>query len=211
MDPNKQKQILDNLPSSPGVYLMKGAHGKILYVGKAKNLKNRVRSYFSDSSSDNRFIARNVRRLIADIEILLTRTEKEALLLENTLIKTHLPRFNIKLRDDKNYLCLRLDLRAAWPRLEIVRRPKKDGALYFGPYHSASRARETLKVVERSFKLRSCKDSFMKNRSRPCIQHQMHRCMAPCVLDVDKEAYQNQVAFVRMFLKGRKKGRGYYA
>ncbi len=204
MDSKKQNQILDNLPTSPGVYLMKGAHGKILYVGKAKNLKNRVRSYFAEHSSDNRYIARNVCRLVSDIEVVLTQTEKEALLLENTLIKTHLPRFNIKLRDDKNYLCIRLDERVAWPRLEIVRRPKKDGALYFGPYHSAARARETLKVVERSFKLRSCKDSFMKNRSRPCIQHQMHRCMAPCVLEVDRAAYRNQVAFVRLFLTGKK-------
>jgi excinuclease ABC subunit C len=204
MDSEKQQQLMDNLPTSPGVYIMKGVHGKILYVGKAKNLKSRVRSYFSDHSSDTRYIARNVRRLVADVEIVLTGTEKEALLLENTLIKTHRPRFNIKLRDDKDYLCLRLDQSAEWPHLEIVRRPQKDGALYFGPYHSASRARETLKLVERSFKLRSCKDSYMKNRSRPCIQHQMHRCLAPCVLDVDREEYLNQVGFVRLFLRGKK-------
>ena len=205
MNPEKQQQILENLPSSPGVYLMRNARGKILYVGKAKNLKHRVRSYFADHSSDSRYIARNVRRLVEDVEVVLTNTEKEALLLENTLIKTHQPRFNIKLRDDKNFLCLKLDETAKWPRLEIVRRPKKDGALYFGPYHSATSARQTLKVVDRSFKLRSCRDSYMRNRARPCIQHQMHRCLAPCVLEIDREEYLSQVAFVRLFLQGKKK------
>ena len=204
MKREKQKKLLENLPASPGVYLMKSADGKILYVGKAKNLRSRVRSYFSNTGQDTRFIARNTRRLVDDIDIILTTSEKEALLLENNLIKEHTPRFNIKLRDDKNYICIRLDLRVEWPKLEIVRRPKKDGANYFGPYHSAASARETLKVVKRSFKLRSCKDGYMKSRARPCIQHQMHRCLAPCVLDVDREEYLRQVTYVKLFLQGRR-------
>jgi excinuclease ABC subunit C len=204
MERGKLKELLDGLPAAPGVYLMKNADGEILYIGKAKNLRSRVRSYFAKSGQDTRFLARNVRRLIDDIEIVLTASEKEALLLENNFIKAHTPRFNIKLRDDKEYICLRLDARTPWPKLEVVRRPKKDGALYFGPYHSASSARETLKVVKRNFKLRSCKDGFMKNRTRPCIQHQMHRCLAPCTLPVVRDEYLRQVTYVRLFLQGRK-------
>lgn len=204
MKKDKQKKLLESLPTSPGVYLMKSAEGIILYVGKAKNLRSRVRSYFSSSGQDPRYIARNTRRLVEDIEVILTTSEKEALLLENNLIKEHTPRFNIKLRDDKNYISIRLDTRVRWPKLEIVRRPEKDGASYFGPYHSAAAARETLKVVKRSFKLRSCKDGYMKNRVRPCIQHQMHRCLAPCVYDVDRQEYMGEVDCVKLFLQGRR-------
>ena len=204
MENEKLTQLLTDLPDSPGVYLMKDRTGRILYIGKAKNLKNRVRSYFVEHGGDTRFIARNTRRLVHDIEVILTASEKEALLLENNLIKTHNPRFNIKLRDDKTYPSLRLDPGAPWPTLEIVRRPKKDGAYYFGPYPSASAARQTLKIVQKSFKLRSCKDTYMRNRTRPCIQYQMHRCLAPCVLAVDRDEYAEQVAYVRLFLQGRK-------
>ena len=192
------------MPLSPGVYLMKTPRGTIIYIGKAKNLKERVRSYFTESKSDNRFITRHVHKLVGDIETIITNTEKEALLLENNLIKTHSPRFNVRLRDDKNYLSLRLDTKARWPRLEIIRRPKKDGAFYFGPYHSASSARETLKLVNKYFKLRSCKDRVMANRTRPCLNYQMHRCFGPCVLDVDEDDYRQQVEYVRLFLSGRR-------
>ncbi len=204
MNKKQQEKVLRDLPSSPGVYLFKNRKGEILYIGKAKNLKRRVRSYFISGTTDSRFVAKHIHRLVADIEVVLTHSEKEALLLENNLIKEHSPRFNIKLRDDKNYLSLRLDLNAEWPKLEIIRRPKHDGALYFGPYHSASSARSTLKLVHKSFKLRSCKDGYMRNRTRPCIQHQMHRCMAPCVLEVDRGEYLRQVAYVQLFLKGRR-------
>jgi excinuclease ABC subunit C len=138
------------------------------------------------------------------VEVVLTASEKEALLLENSLIKSLFPRFNILLRDDKDYLCLRLDLDHRWPKLELVRRPKKDGAVYFGPYHSASSARETLKLARRHFLIRSCKDRQMANRVRPCLQHQMHRCLGPCVLEVNREEYMRQVEYMRMFLLGKK-------
>ncbi len=204
MDEDKLRALLDGLPSSPGVYLMKDTRSNIVYVGKAKNLASRVRSYFTPSTSDFRFFRLNIRRLVADIETVITSSEKEALLLENSLIKLHAPRFNIRLRDDKEYLCLRLDRRHPWPRLEVVRRSKKDGALYFGPYHSASATRETLRQVRRHFKIRSCKDRQMANRIRPCLQHQMHRCPGPCVLDVDQDEYRRQVEYVRLFLLGRR-------
>ncbi|MDJ0761690.1 MAG: excinuclease ABC subunit UvrC [Myxococcota bacterium] len=204
MDADKLKELLDTLPGSPGVYLMKDGRGTIVYVGKAKNLAKRVRSYFTPSTSDTRFFRVHIRRLVSDVEIVLTASEKEALLLENSLIKLHSPRFNIKLRDDKDFLCLRLDLKHPWPKLEVIRRPKKDGAIYFGPYHSASAARETLKLAQRHFKIRSCTDRFMANRVRPCLQHQMHRCPGPCVLDVDREEYLRQVGYIRLFLLGRR-------
>jgi excinuclease ABC subunit C len=204
MDKKKLKKLLADLPKTPGVYLMKDARGKVVYVGKAKNLSSRVRSYFAPGSSDTRFFSRNIHRYVHGIETMLTTTEKEALLLENSLIKHHAPRFNIQLRDDKNYLCLRLDRSHKWPKLEVVRRPKKDGAFYFGPYHSATAARETLKLVRRHFKIRSCKNREMANRVRPCLQHQIHRCLGPCVLDVNHEEYMEQVEYVRLFLLGRR-------
>ncbi|MCP4606721.1 MAG: excinuclease ABC subunit UvrC [Proteobacteria bacterium] len=204
MNEEKLKTLLDSLPRSPGVYLMKDARKNIVYIGKAKNLSKRVHSYFTPSTSDERFFRLNIRRLVADIEIVLTASEKEALLLENSLIKLHSPRFNVLLRDDKDYLCLRLDRSHPWPKLEVVRRPKTDGAAYFGPYHSASAARETLRLVRRHFKIRSCKDRAMANRVRPCLQHQMHRCLGPCVLDVDQTEYRRQVEYVRLFLLGRR-------
>ena len=182
---------------------MKDGNGTVIYVGKAKNLSNRVRSYFAAGTTDNRFICVNIRKLVADIEVVLTSSEKEALLLENNLIKQFSPRFNIKLRDDKDYLFIRLDRDHDWPKLEVVRRPQKDVAQYFGPYHSASAARETLRLVRRHFKIRSCKDSQMSGRLRPCLQHQIHRCLGPCVLNVDRNEYLLQVEYARLFLLGR--------
>src|SRR5206468_8150823 len=128
---------------------------------------------------------------------------KEALLLENTLIKQHQPRFNVKLTDDKNFLVLRLDPKAEWPRLEVGRRIGDDGAWYFGPYHSATSAREALRVVNRHFQLRTCTDHVLHNRRRPCLQYQIKRCPAPCVLPVSREEYGEQVRDVRLFLEGK--------
>jgi excinuclease ABC subunit C len=202
--PNRLEEQLDNLPSSPGVYLMKTAQGTLVYVGKAKNLRSRVRSYFTAGRSDHRYFARHIEEIVRDIEIIVTGSEKEALLLENTLIKEHAPRFNVQLKDDKNFLSLRFDLKEEWPRIEIIRRPKKDDAQYFGPYHSARAARETLRLVQRSFKLRSCSNRYMAGRTRPCLQHQMKRCLAPCVLDVDRSEYRREVEHARLFLLGRR-------
>lgn len=197
-------QLLDSLPISPGVYLMKDHKGKVVYVGKAKQLKNRVRQYFAPSTSDTRYFVNNLRNRLSTIDTVVTSTEKEAILLEYNLIQKYMPRYNIRLMDDKRFLCLRLDPNAHWPKLELIRKPKKDNALYFGPYPSATAARQTLKLVNRYFKLRNCTDTNFKNRVRPCLQYQIKRCLAPCTLDVDTQQYKQQVQFVRLFLEGKK-------
>ena len=194
---------LDKLPTSPGVYVFHGADGKVLYVGKARSLRSRVRSYFQPGSSDLRAFVSRLERELTDIETFVTHTDKEAALLENQLIKSHQPKYNVKLRDDKEYLSLRLDAKKPWPRLEVVRRPKPDGAQYFGPYHSATAARQTLRLVNRYFQLRTCTDTEFRFRSRPCLQHQIKRCPGPCVLAVDEKEYRAQVANVARFLDGR--------
>ena len=193
---------LERIPSDPGVYLMKGKDAKVFYVGKAANLKARVRQYFG-ATTDRRLFVGMLDRLLDDIECLITHTEKEALILENELIKRHQPRFNVELKDDKNFLHLRIDERVDWPRIDVVRRPKRDGARYFGPYHSASRIRETLKLVERHFQLRNCDDLTFRNRSRPCLQHQIERCPAPCVLPASRQDYRESVGQALLFLSGR--------
>jgi excinuclease ABC subunit C len=193
----------EGLPNQPGVYLMKDKAGRIIYVGKAVNLRNRVRSYFSAGSSDTRPFVSLLGRVLGSLETVVVSTEKEALLLENELIKKHRPRFNVQLRDDKNFLCLRLDTRHVYPRLETVRRPKRDGARYFGPYASASSIRETLRVINRFFQLRTCTDHVLETRRRPCLLHQIGRCPAPCVLSVSVEGYAANVEAVVLFLEGR--------
>ncbi|MCB9546492.1 MAG: excinuclease ABC subunit UvrC [Myxococcales bacterium] len=193
---------IDRLPVEPGCYLMRAADDEIIYVGKAASLRARVRQYFG-STSDTRFFVGLLDRFLDRIEVIITATEKEALILENELIKRHQPRFNVELKDDKSFLHLRIDESMEWPRIDVVRRPRKDGARYFGPYHSASKIRQTLKLVERYFQLRNCDDLTFKNRSRPCLQYQIKRCPAPCVLAVDRAAYQQQVQAVTLFLQGR--------
>jgi excinuclease ABC subunit C len=196
-------EILDALPAAPGVYIMKDRRGKTVYIGKAAVLRNRVRQYFQPASGDSRDFVPLLEGIVADIETVVTSNEKEALLLENTLIKKHQPRFNVNLKDDKNYLVLRLDPEAEWPRLEVVRRLGSDKAWYFGPYHSATSCRETLRVVNRHFQLRTCTDHVLHNRRRPCLQYQIKRCPGPCVLPVPPDAYAEQVRDVRLFLDGR--------
>ncbi|MFO8072397.1 MAG: excinuclease ABC subunit UvrC [Polyangia bacterium] len=196
--------VLARLPASPGVYIMRDSRGRAIYVGKAVNLRRRVRQYFAPSSSDTRPSLGEIRSCTRDVEVVVTRSEKEALLLELNFVQRLHPRLNVRLRDDKDFLGLRLDRSVEWPRLELVRRPKSDGAVYFGPFPSASAARETLKVVNRHFKLRSCRDRNFSNRVRPCVQHQIHRCLAPCVLEVSREEYMRQVEYVRLFLEGRR-------
>jgi excinuclease ABC subunit C len=201
--PRALEEILERLPTQPGVYLMKDRRGKIIYVGKAANLRVRVRQYFQPNTGDTRDFVPLLGGIVMDIETTVTSNEKEALLLENTLIKQHQPRFNVKLRDDKNYLVLRLDPNAEWPRLEVVRKFKDDDAHYFGPYHSASQCREALRVVNRHFQLRTCTDHVLHNRRRPCLQYQIKRCPAPCVLPVPDTEYKDQVRDVRLFLEGK--------
>ncbi|MBK6847939.1 MAG: excinuclease ABC subunit UvrC [Proteobacteria bacterium] len=196
------RELLERLPRAPGVYLLKNRQGRVIYVGKAKSLYARVRSYFTRSGDTRAFVGL-LSRLLGDVETVVTHNEKEALLLENTLIKEHQPRFNVLLRDDKSFLVLRLDARQDFPRLEVRRRIVADGARYFGPYHSASACRQTLRVVNRYFQLRTCSDETMANRARPCLQHQIGRCPAPCVLPVERAQYREQVEEVTLFLRGR--------
>ena len=202
------------LPEGPGCYVMKNRRGEIFYIGKAANLRARVRSYFS--GSDSRAFVSWLDELLHDLEIIVVRTEKEALLLERTLVKQHQPRFNVKLRDDKNFIHLRLrlpppartgggdaqpSLRQRYPRVEVVRGAPDDDARTFGPYHSATAARATLRVLNRHFQLRTCRDAVLDNRVRPCLQHQIGRCPAPCVHDVPD--YGERLQDAALFLSGR--------
>lgn len=206
MLPDVVTEKLEALPVSAGVYLFKDKKGTVVYVGKAKSLRARVRSYFQEGNSDNRYFIPLLQRSVGDLETIVTGTEKEAAILENNLIKEHRPRWNIKLRDDKDYISLKLDPKDEWARLWVVRRPSfdpKQTARYFGPYHSATAARRTLHLVNKHFQLRTCTDTEMKARKRPCLQHQIKRCPAPCVLEVDRAWYDEQVRNVAMFLDGR--------
>jgi len=201
--PENVKAKLDTLPTQPGCYLFKDKKGTVVYVGKARSLRARVRSYFQESTSDSRYFIPILRRTVGDLETIVTASEKEAAILEDNLIKEHRPRYNVKLRDDKSYLCLRIDPRSEWPRVELVRRPSPDGAKYFGPYHSATSARRTLHLINKHFQLRTCTDSDFASRKRPCLQYQIRRCLAPCVYEVDREWYAAQVRAVGLFLDGR--------
>ena len=194
---------LAELPAQPGCYLFKDGSGKVVYVGKAKSLRSRVRSYFQEGTSDSRFFIPLLRKIIGDLETVIVGSEKEAAILENALIKEHRPRFNVKLRDDKEFLSLRLDASVDYPRLEVVRKPSSDKAKYFGPYPSATSARRTLHLVNKHFQLRTCSDTEMASRKRPCLQYQIKRCPGPCVLTIDREHYAGQVRAVALFLEGR--------
>ncbi len=195
------EETLGRLPDEPGVYVMRDRQGHVIYVGKARRLKARVRQYFN--GHDTRAFVPLLATIVGDIETVVTANNKEALLLENNLIKENRPRFNVKLRDDSNYLVIRLDPKQTWPRLEMVRKIRQDGAQHFGPYHSASSARATLRVVNRHFQLRTCTDYVLERRTRPCLQYQIDRCPAPCVYEVDEASYAAQVQDVGLFLSGR--------
>jgi excinuclease ABC subunit C len=199
------RQKLDALPAEPGCYLMKDRAGAVVYVGKAQSLRARVRSYFDAGRGDERAFVALLDGLLGDLDVIVTRSEKEAVLLENELIKKHHPRFNVRLRDDKDFIVLRLEERHPYPRLEIrrARQRKDDGARYFGPYSSASSIRETLRIVNRWFGLRTCSDHVFDHRKRPCILYQIHRCPAPCVYEIPPEEYHQSVEDAVEFLEGR--------
>ncbi len=188
-------------PTQPGCYLMKDAGGHILYVGKAKNLRARIRSYCNET--DTRANVKFLMRRVASIEYLVVATDKEALLLENSLIKQHKPRYNVRLKDDKTYLSLRINPHEDFPRITIVRRFHRDGARYFGPYHDATAARKTLRQIQRLFPLRTCSDAVLANRTRPCLYHQMGQCPAPCAGLIGREAYHEIAGQVMLVLEGR--------
>ena len=192
----------DNLPAAPGVYLFEDESGKVIYVGKAKSLRKRVQSYFTGRDQASPKVQAMLARA-AGLETIVTATEKEALILEGNLIKKHRPRYNVVLRDDKNYLALRIDPEEEYPRLALVRQMKKDGALYFGPFASAHAVRETLKVVNRVFRLRQCSGSTFRRRQRPCLNFQMGRCLGLCARTISPEEYGRVVEEAVLFLKGR--------
>lgn len=203
MDMKKLKHI----PSSPGIYIMKGAKERIIYVGKAKNLRNRLRSYFQPSSPLDERKLKMIQET-RDFDYIVTENELEALVLEANFIKRFRPRFNIILRDDKNYPYLRLSVNEEWPRLEVVRKTENNGSLYFGPYVPAGTMWEILRFIRRNFPLRTCRYSLEKP-FRPCVQYQMERCLAPCAeshrTQSDRERYQEIVNEVKFFLRGEKK------
>jgi excinuclease ABC subunit C len=198
------EERVDALPQSPGVYLLKSARGRVLYVGKAQNLRSRVRQYFA--GGDGRIQVPSLVERVADVSVLVTDSVKNALLLENELIKQHRPPFNVRLRDDKQYLALRLDRREPWPRLTQVRRFAKDGAVYFGPYTSSTNLRSSLNHLRRLFPLRSCSEGAFRDyarRGRPCIEYEMKRCPAPCVGRITPAAYAELLDGTELFLRGR--------
>lgn len=207
------EEVLARIPTDAGVYLFKDADGVVVYVGKAQSLRTRVRQYFREGGDERFFVAAGfLARTATDVETIVVSSAKEALLLENHLIKKYQPKFNVKLRDDKQYLVLRLldpsgpsdgDKRNVFPRVEVVRNIRDDNANYFGPYHSATSARETLRTLNRHFKLRTCTDHVLENRGRPCLQYQIKRCSGPCAVLVPPEAYAEQVTDVKMFLSGK--------
>ena len=199
------EEKLKNLPISPGVYMHKDEAGKIIYVGKAKNLRNRVRSYFQSGRGHDRKTRELVRR-ITDLEFIVTDTEVEALVLESNLIKQYRPRYNVLLKDDKQYPHLKLTINEPFPRLMITRRVQRDGALYFGPYLPASLARRTIDLVHRKFQLRSCDIEIDGRLPRPCLEYHIKRCLGPCVRELCAPAeYQESVRDVRLFLEGKNK------
>ena len=198
------KEQAAGLPSTPGVYLFKNERGTVLYVGKAQSLKSRVRQYVS--GGDGRYQIPALIDRAADVEVLVTGNVKEALLLENELIKQHKPPFNVRLRDDKQYLALRLDESEEWPRVTMVRRFRKDGAQYFGPYTSSVALKSSLSKLRRLFPLRSCSKSTFNDyarRGRPCIEFEMKRCLGPCVGLTDEASYAEQTRGTILFLRGK--------
>lgn len=201
-DPNK----LNLFPAQPGVYLMKDAQGEVLYVGKAKNLKQRVKQYFVPGR-DGRLMVPYLVVKIDQIDTIVVTSEKEALLLENNLIKQHKPRYNALLKDDKSYIALKISLDDPWPTVKLVRyrgNPESDG-LYFGPYTSAYAARQTLELLNRLFPLRQCSDQELARRVRPCLLYQMKRCAGPCVQKCTKEEYDHHLDRTIKFLRGQDK------
>ena len=193
---------IKNVPPEPGAYLFKDRSGKVLYIGKAKNLNKRIHSYFS-KGKDHPYKLSLILTNADTIEHIITATEKEALILEGNLIKKYRPKYNVILRDDANYPLLKLDINDRYPRLTIVRRIKNDGALYFGPFTSASAVRSTLRLIGPIFPLRKCRTKGTPKRSRPCLNYQLGRCLGPCCLDVRVDDYQEIVGQVKLFLEGR--------
>jgi excinuclease ABC subunit C len=201
--PTPARQKLDELPDAPGVYLFRNAAGGVIYVGKAKSLRGRVRSYFQPGGSGQFPKTDALAGEIHDLEFIVTRTEVEALILENNLVKKERPRFNIRLRDDKNFPYLKLTSTERFPRVVLVRRARLDGNAYFGPYLPASAARRTIQMVARHFKVATCYEHLDGSRPRPCLLFQLNQCLGPCAGLVSDQDYSRAVQDARLFLEGR--------
>ena len=195
------ESFIAGLSRGPGVYQMRDSAGKSIYIGKAANLRNRVRSYFRGGALNARSLAMMSR--VAGIEVTITDNETEALLLEQSLIKRYRPTYNIQLRDDKSYPYILLTEHQDFPRLSFYRGSRRGRGTHYGPYPSAHSTRDSLNVLQKVFQVRQCEDSYFNNRSRPCLQHQIKRCTAPCVGLVSKEDYAEQVRFSKLFLEGK--------
>lgn len=196
------ESFLANAPTSPGVYLMYDHSGGVVYVGKAKNLRARLKQYFAKNPDPRPFVLTLPKRL-SQIQTIMTHNEKEALILERTLILEHSPRFNVAIKFGSGHLYLKLDPKQVWPRFYITRKRKADGARYFGPYLSGSDLRAMTHVIERAFQIRTCDDRDFRNRARPCLQYQIKRCSGPCVLPVERTEYLSELESACRFLQGR--------
>ncbi len=198
------REKLSLVPEKPGIYILRDANNRIIYVGKSKNLKDRLRSYFYNES-DTRYQIGFLRDRIFDFEFIITMNEKEALILENEFIKKYKPRFNIKLRDDKSFVNIRIGKNHEFPRIHVVRKPDSADSIVFGPYSSAKSARRTLKLLLRVFPLRSCSDDEFRRRRRPCILYDIGECSAPCVGYIKKDDYEVLLKKSLLFLRGKRK------
>jgi excinuclease ABC subunit C len=190
-----------NAPSAPGVYLMRDEARVVLYVGKAKVLRERLKTYFT--GGDGRYQIEYLLKRVVGFETIVTQTEEQAFLLERDLIAKYKPRYNIRLKDDKSYLSIRIDERAEWPRLELVRKPENDGATYYGPYAFSGELRNLLEVIKKVIPLRSCSDAVLYNRQRPCLEYQIKRCCGPCCLPVAQSEYRELLKQAVAILEGK--------
>ena len=198
---SKIHNILSSLPEKPGVYLMKAQNGAVIYTGKAKNLKNRVKSYFMNAAEHDAKTAALVSN-IDDIEYIITSNEHEAFILENSLIKKHRPRYNIMFKDDKTYPFIKLTVNEEWPRAVLARKVEKDGAEYYGPFSDQWSVRVIIKLAQDIYNIRSCALNLSAPRKKPCLQYHIGRCVAPCVRYVSEIEYSNIISAVREFIRG---------
>lgn len=200
------REKLKTVPKSTGVYLLKNEKGRSIYIGKAKDLRSRLSSYLNEGEDSQRPQILFLMREVVDVDYFVTRSEREALVLENSLIKQKKPKYNIRLRDDKNYLSLKLDPKEKFPRLSLTRRVLKDGALYYGPFASADALKKSKRLIHKIFPLRDCTDEkFRRHAARPCLNYYMGLCLGPCAGKSGEDGYRDVVDQVRMFLRGEKK------
>src|SRR4030042_1310590 len=200
--PTYIEEQLKTLPAKPGVYLFKDNQGKVIYVGKAASLRNRVRSYFSHSTKLSPKFARLIAG-ISEFETIVTASEQEALILECNLIKKYRPSYNVRLKDDKTFPYLKIDVKNDWPGIRITRRFHKNGGRYFGPFAGASSLRQTLRLIKKIFPFRSCNKTITGKDTKPCLEYHINRCLGPCIGAISKEDYQEMINQVVLFLEGK--------